>query len=584
MRHLNTDELLLYAEGELGDRALCRHVRDCVDCKAQLVDIQETYFYAASAIRAQALEISTQPTQLRRLRLRLAAEAELLVAHLGTEDLLISVEGELAGDRQAHLATCVACQDRAADLHIRLAEIECELHSRLAFELPTERRAAALAALRRRLAREVEAKTAATARRWDWVPRLGFPRVPAFASFAPVAAMAGLVAWVGWNAISEPDTTTLQTEIQTATVGPPAASPAPGLPPKAAQVERLVSTPAAPRRLERFAVEPSRSAPPVLQLLAETRTPDLEAMPAVVPAFYGIALPQPFDFPVPRAEFPVQLADAIPVPLPVRTGPPAPDALAAVIEGSWLLAKTGLWKEPFEVGGLAGRIRIAGIVESDRDRIEIESKLRKASGEPLAFSLEVRPTLAAGVTSPAAVSSLHRPSGGLVRTSLLRHYEDAARRSFRPLDRGRLEDELDRYVSGVFRFEAELLTHVHALHGLINRPGIASVRETDAFQRVVRFHLDGILRHETGIYRDLQEVLPRQYWAYSGSRTESADGTSLGALSRDLLVDTLALDRVLTAMFFGTSEVIDARKTNLSSADLLKRVRRRALKLRAALR
>ena len=127
MRHLTTDELLLYAEGELGDRALCRHLWDCVDCKAQLVDVQETYFHAASAIRAQALDLSTQPSQLHRLRARLAAEAELLAAHLDTEDLLLSVEGELEGDRQAHLATCVACQDRAADLHIRLAEIECEL-------------------------------------------------------------------------------------------------------------------------------------------------------------------------------------------------------------------------------------------------------------------------------------------------------------------------------------------------------------------------------------------------------------------------------------------------------------------------
>ena len=575
MRHLTTDELLLYAEGELGDRALCRHVRDCVDCKAQLVDVQETYFHAASAIRAQVLDFGAQPTQLHRLRLRLAAEAELLAAHLGTEDLLISVESELQGDRQAHLATCVACQDRAADLHIKLAEIECELHSRLAFELPTERRAAALAALRKRLAREVEAKTAVATRRWDWVPRVSLPRLPTFASFAPAAAMAGLVAWVGWNAISGPEAVSLQPEIQTAAVQPPVSGPV--------QSVRPIAAPAAPRRLERFAVEQLGSSPPALELLAETRALDVEAVPVAVPTFFGIALPQPSDFPAPRAESPVQVALALPVPLPVRAVPPVPDSLAAVIEGSWLLAKTGLWKESLEVGGSDERIRFAGLAKTDQDRIEMESRLRNASEWPLVFSIKVRPTLAAAAIPAASDSNLDRPSGGLVRTSLLRHYEDAARRSFRPLDQGLLEHELDRYVSGVLRSESELLAHVHALHGLMNRPGIASVRDTDAFQKVVRFHLDGILRHETGIYRQLQEVLPRQFWAYSGSRTESADGTSLGALSRDLLADTLALDRVLTAMFFGTSEALDARATNLSSADLLKRVRRHAQKLRAAL-
>ncbi len=584
MRHLTTDELLLYAEGELGDRALCRHVRDCVDCKAQLVDVQETYFHAASAIRAQALELSAEPTQLHRLRVRLAAEAELLAAHLNTEDLLISVESELEGDRQTHLAACVACQNRAADLHIRLAEIECELHSRLALELPTERRAAALAALRKRLAKEVEAKTAARAGKWHWVPRLTLPRIPAFASFAPAAAMAVLVAWVGWNAISGPESASVQPEIQTAAVVPPAPAPAPGLPLATEQASRPDSVPAGSRGLERISVEPLRTAPPELELLAGTRAPDLEATLVAMPASLGIALPQLSDFPAPQVDAPVQLAVAIPVPLPVRTTPPAPDSLAAVAEGSWLLAKTGLWKESLEAGGSDGRIRFAGIVDTDRDRIEIESKLRKASDWPLTFSIEVRPALAAPSTPLAAVSNLDRPSGGLVRTSLLRHYEDSARRSFRALDRGRLEGELDRYVSGVFRAESDLLAHVHALHRLLNRPGIASVRETDAFQKVVRFHLDGIVGREDGIYRRLQEVLPRQYWAYSGSRAESPDGTSLGALSRDLLADTLALDRVLTAMFFGTSEAIDARETNLSSADLLKRVRRRALQLRAALR
>ena len=449
--------------------------------------------------------------------------------------------------------------------------------------MPTERRAAALAALRTRLAKEVEAKTAVWAGRWDWVPRLTLPRIPAFASFAPAAAMAVLVAWVGWNAISWPDNASRQAEIQTAAVVPPSPPPAVGLPFGAEQATPPEAVPAVSRVLERFSLEPWRDAPPALEQLAGTRAPDLEAIPVAMPAFLGVALPRPSDLPAPQAGPPVQLAVAMPGLLPVRAVPPVPDSLAAVTEGSWLLAKTGLWKESLEAGGSDGRIRFAGIVDTDRDRIEIESKLRAASDWPLAFSIEVRPALAKS-TPLAAASNLDRPSGGLVRSSLLQHYEDSARRSFRALNRGRLEDELDRYVSDVFRAESDLLAHVHALHRLLNRPGIASVRKMGAFQNVVRFHLKGILDREDSIYRQLQEVLPRQYWAYRGSRTEALDGASLGALSRDLLADTLALDRVLTAMFFGTGEAIDARETNLSSADLLKRVRRRAQQLRAGLR
>ena len=201
MRHLTTDELLLYAEGELESRGLCSHVRDCVDCKARLVDLQEIYVHATAALRPRCQGIAARPPQMRSLRLRLAAEAELLSAHLGTEELLLAVEDQLGAGEQAHLRACGACQDRAAELHVQLAEIECELHAQRAFELPASRRAAALAALRERLALEVESRTVA-ARPWIRLPRLGSIRVPAFASYALAGALAGLIAWTGWMALS----------------------------------------------------------------------------------------------------------------------------------------------------------------------------------------------------------------------------------------------------------------------------------------------------------------------------------------------------------------------------------------------
>ena len=78
MRHLGTEELLLYAAGELDDRALCRHVRDCVDCKASLVEAQETFVGAAAVIRASvpAEPAALQAASLTRLRANIAAETE----------------------------------------------------------------------------------------------------------------------------------------------------------------------------------------------------------------------------------------------------------------------------------------------------------------------------------------------------------------------------------------------------------------------------------------------------------------------------------------------------------------------------
>ena len=206
-------------------------------------------------------------------------------------------------------------------------------------------------------------------------------------------------------------------------------------------------------------------------------------------------------------------------------------------------------------------------------RTEDRSCSRLAVRQPASVPFAAAPSV--GVTS--------QPSGGLVRSSLLQHYEDAARRSFQPLDRALLEGELDRYVSGVFRHGADLLAHVHALHGLLNRSGIDLARSSEGLRRVVRFHLRGILDHEAGIYRQLSEALPRQYWAYGGAQERPARPGSLGALSRDLLKDTLALDRALATMFFGPGEALDARANNLSTANLLLRVRLGARHLRSAL-
>lgn len=593
MRHLTTDELLLYAERELDVPALCSHVRDCVDCKARLVDIQETYVHATSLLRLRVAANAALSTPMDSMRTRLAAEAQLMAVHLDTEDLLLSVENQLGGEREEHLKACVACQDRAADLHVQLAEIECQLHARLASELPAERRSAALSALRERLAREVEIQTIA-ARRWNWLPSFRLPRMPtlqmpqmpAFAPYAAAGAVACLVAWVGWNALPGTGGSDSPPGTQAEVVAVPAvdesadsillelASP-PSRSPGVASPVRFDWVPAS--RLGHDPVRPLELAAipaPRVKLEAPTATAlALEPLPTLA------------SLPAPRAVSPRYLAEAVRLPLPERMPPPALDSPSAVVQGDWLLAKAGLWRQGLEAGGSGGVVRFSGSVRSESERAAVERKLRTlAGGQPVEFALVVRPGGIAAVDLAPSIRDAGRPSGGIVRNSLLQHYEDSARRSFQVLDQGLLEGELDRYVSDIFRHESDLLAHVHALHRMLNRSGGGSGADASSLKRVARFHLDGIARHEKDIYDQLSEALPRAYWAHRGVRNRPPAEAGLGDLSRGLLKDALALDRALTGMFFDSGEALDARTSNLSSADLLLSVRQHVGQLRAALK
>lgn len=593
MRHLTTDELLLYAERELDVPALCSHVRDCVDCKARLVDIQETYVHATSLLRLRVAANAALSTPMDSMRTRLAAEAQLMAVHLDTEDLLLSVENQLGGEREEHLKACVACQDRAADLHVQLAEIECQLHARLASELPAERRSAALSALRERLAREVEIQTIA-ARRWNWLPSFRLPRMPtlqmpqmpAFAPYAAAGAVACLVAWVGWNALPGTGGSDSPPGTQAEVVAVPAvdesadsillelASP-PSRSPGVASPVRFDWVPAS--RLGHDPVRPLELAAipaPRVKLEAPTATAlALEPLPTLA------------SLPAPRAVSPRYLAEAVRLPLPERMPPPALDSPSAIVQGDWLLAKAGLWRQGLEAGGSGGVVRFSGSVRSESERAAVERKLRTlAGGQPVEFALVVRPGGIAAVDLAPSIRDAGRPSGGIVRNSLLQHYEDSARRSFQVLDQGLLEGELDRYVSDIFRHESDLLAHVHALHRMLNRSGGGTGADASSLKRVARFHLDGIARHEKDIYDQLSEALPRAYWAHRGVRSRPPAEAGLGDLSRGLLKDALALDRALTGMFFDSGEALDARTSNLSSADLLLSVRQHVGQLRAALK
>ena len=582
MRHLSTEELLLYANGELEDRGLCRHVAECVDCKSDLVDMQESYVLAATAICEELPAPAPGYEQLAKLRARLAAEAQLLCLHLSTEDLLLSIEDSLSPELDAHLATCAECQDRAANVQVQLASIEYELQREAAFELPLEHRAAALAALRGSLEEEIESQRRASTRPWGWVPQIPAYQIPAFTPYAAAFAGICLAVWLGWNAIGTPDAPEPVAVAQLTEMDSAPATLAVDVP-QTVEPDVAART-APPERFDWSGTEPRHVTRPSPTVLTAGATPDVIAGPAprqLVP----VALPALDSLPVPQAHSPTVLAQAAPdaeSPAPPTAQTP-PDVLA---EGRWMLIKAGLWKANMRVRGTAQSMRFTGAVASEQERTRAEEALfAVADGRPVEFDIAVRSSHVAASAAPAAIRATRtRSLGTTVRNSLLQHYKDAARRSFQPLDRSMLENELDLYVSDVMRHDADLLAHVHALHSLLSRSDIDQARAADSFRRVVRYHLDGIARHEADIYGQLSEALPRRYWAYRGPRAIDGNSDGLQAASAALLEDALGLDQALSSLFFGASDMLDVRESSPSSASLLARLRQRTRQLRSAIR
>ena len=582
MRHLSPEELLLYANGELEDRGLRRHVAECVDCKSRLVDMQESFVLTAAAIHEALPAPAPRPEQFAELRKRLAAEAQLLSLHLSTEDLLLSIENSLSPELEAHLATCADCQRRAADLHVQLASIEYELSRESAFELPLDQKAAALAALRDRLEHEVESQRRADTKIWQWMPQIRPHQIPALTPYAAAFAGVCLAAWLGWNVIGTPEPPAPATTAQlTEAASPPSALNAGA--PQAVALE--VAAQATPReRFQWIAAEPRQAAPASRLALAAGTAPEVSA--GTAPSHLAlVALPRLDELPEPLAPSPPLLAEAVPAagstaPPTVRTDP---EVLA---EGSWMLIRAGLWKASLEARGTAESIRFAGTVASERERVRAEKALLAvADGRPIEFDIAVRGARVPAEALPDAVrASRTRSLGTTVRTALLQHYRDAARRSFQPLDRSMLENELDLYVSDVMRHDADLLAHVHALHNLLSRSDIARVRDADSFRRAARYHLDGIARHEASIHGQLSEALPRRYWAYRGPRVTDGNSSDLQATGTALLQDALALDQALSSLFFGGRDVLDISEGSPSSASLLARLRQRTRQLRSAIR
>lgn len=575
MRHLGTEELLLYASGELASGELRRHLQDCVDCKASLVEVQETFVGATAAIRAAvpAEPVGTQAASIARLRAGIAEATTKIACHLTSEELLLSTETPLSADRAAHLGDCSECQREAATMTTLLAGIEAELRLLIPDE-PVERKAAALAAFKKQHLTATPKEPVIAEKMPAGV--LAFP-VAQIRAYAAVAA-AGFVIWGGFQVARSPEAPLAQL---TPAASEPVLSIAAPAPLEAAlsgsAPQAVASVVVAEARVAQFEFAASSLTLPQREAFTELAQapPIAGGAPEAAPIAWQAPELQAYRSSEVVSE--TLLADAQPDPI-------LEDAAESVLEGSWLLAKTGLWKQDIRPGGNNGNIVFSGRVANAATLADVESKLRAAAeGRSVAFDLTLRNHTLGGEPAMTLEQTANRPAGGMVRNSLLAHYQDAARRSFQAPRTALLEAELERYVSNVLRHDSELLAHAHAVHSILSRVDTATSGESNTLNRLIAFHLDGIANREAAIYTRLSEVLPRRYWTYRAKNVDSTESGGIVEESSRLLKAALGLDETLTTLFVANTATLDARGNEQSCGERLARIRSHIVRLRRAI-
>lgn len=499
MKHPSTEELLLLSEAEgAANQETAAHLEACAACRATLGELMGVLTAATSELRADVADPSAEEDAAAwgRLDEFLGAQIHSESAepiHLGADELLLSIDGDLSFEREAHLNACSACSAELLRTHDLLAEIELELRGAVADETPAHR-AAALATLRERLtkttepAKVVEFRAAAPAR-----------RTPAWQAYAAAAAL-GFLTFGG---------------LYYSQVGEVTEQPT--------TVAQVAETP----RVE--PVEPA---------------PALEIVPGEEPvAATAVLAPEPELFAalsVERKQPGVAAAlDAQPL-----------EMAAGVNSPTW----TPEWRTPSVPAPAA------------RQEAPVERQ------ETVAAAPVRRP-------EPQAVSLGDRVIGGVVRTALLSHYRDAARRSFQSPEPTALEGELARFVTGVYRNQSELLRHAYELNRLVADRDAES--DAKALRKFANGHLRKVADHERAIFDGLSETLPRKFWA---ARTDAelpeAETTALEA--QRLLDDALQLEETLTTLFNRPASSVDA-SLDRTPGELLDRIQTRIRRLRNTL-
>ena len=509
----------------------------------------------------------------------------IIERHLSTEELLLQFDGEFDSPRAAHLDECEPCRCALVDLTTVLEQAEMELRASVPDE-PPERHAASWGALEARLRSREKVKTFPL--RWA-------------AAYAAAAAL-GFFVISGSLTLEFFGTPTQSPAVEVADGTEPAPPPAPpntNTEPKAVPV---------PEALEAAAImEPAPAEAPLRQERAEQRVvqpPARFKLAAASDSPQAPARPALDGLSNPGVEFEqVQLRSAwvanvlsglSSLPPPARPLQPevraidelTPRAAEAVIAGHWVLYEAKVWREDIVPVWTEAGLVLRGSVEDDAAKARVLRAIKGTrDGRDAATDLRVRSQIPD--PSPAAFASEQieqRPSGGMVRNSLLAHFSDAARRSFVAPEPSVLQGEIDRLVSEVFRSQSELLAHVYELKSILGRVDSERAQELGPDTRkklreLTGFHLSAVNEAQARIYDRLSETLPRKFWSHRASqrRTEPDWQSEVSAL----LGNTLELDSTLTALLSKPETTLDASQANLSCGSLLSRIRGRVRHLRA---
>ena len=555
MGHLKTEELLLFADGER-ESGWTEHLDGCAECRCALGEVQGDLTRVESSLRSTVPSdsLEAQARSWETLRAAMAADAQAVQTHLTQNEFILYCDDELAPARARHLEICADCHQSGLDMQAFLYQVEHELRDLIPAE-PRERRLASVVEFEKKLYPPKKVVTFPV--RWS--------TMYAAAAAAIVAMFGGL--WYAQQAPVSFETFALD-RAPIAISGEEFNAPQPPRLSLTAEPELFnsdwfarVAVPA-PAAIERFEFTRTLDTPATTQL-------------ALAPPALATQLPSPIRTLVNTPRVPAPRREAV-----SRIG--NEQQLLAVLGARQAAVRAGVWSEDVVPTMREGRLTFIGTVEDAQTEARLIAAVREATSSEVGFDLTRRSSNPARAAVDAQVND--GPAGGVMRTALVEHYRDAARRSFRAPEASLLESEVTRYVNDVVRGKSDLVQHLYALKTLFNglEPGLAENSGPEArkaLRELALFHLSGAAEQEGVIFSRLSEALPRRYWNYRGSSAD-ASNEAWAAESASLLEDALKLDRTLTSLFNDRTDQLDVANAQ-SPGELLHRIRTRLRVLRA---
>ena len=498
------------------------------------------------------------------------------IRHLSTEELLLRCEAELGFERAAHLDECEACRTALVELVELLDGAEQELRGTVPADTAAER-AAAWDAIEQRIAKPATV-LAFPAR---WAAAYAAAAVLGFAVFSGITEMD----LFGPSPVADPVTSAEATLPE-----PPALEPAA---PELVQQERVSIESAAAaesEQTETVAAVDAASDPVIAEKKTFERFVGEPSAPEAVLAG-AVSFPEPPEIAAARSTMAslllpttARLIEPIVEPGVIEQPPLTLAAAKEVIEGHWILHRAKVWREDIAPIWTNNGLAFVGTVDNEQVRDEVAAAVRSAQkGREVPLELRLRPVSPNSDRSSASTSLERGIAGGVVRTALLAHYRDVARRSFASTEPSELEGELDRFMNSVFENQSNLLAHLYQLNALVSdvpEELVPDVASSSRFVELAVTHTNAARQHQARIYDLLSESLPRKYWSY---KTKDGDVSFKGlhGEAKALLHDALELDANLTTLLSTPQHLLDAGDANVSCGEALSRIRTRLSRIKA---